>query len=273
TSLHLPVPPVPADTERLYSVVFQEICGRYGKTYSWDVKSLVMGKKAFEAAQVIIDVLQLPMSKEELVAESQARLEALFPTAGLLPGVEKLIHHLRKHRVPFAVATSSGSDTFVMKTSAHKAFFSLFHHVVLGDDPEVKNGKPDPDIFLACARRFLPPAPVDKDLVPTVRLTCTYLEDSVQGPADPSLLSVLSNLAGDADARWPWCPAANSRVSRVCLVFEDAPNGVEAALAAGMQVVMVPDAHLRRDLTAKATVVLESLQDFRPELFGLPPYE
>nr|KAF6394750.1 pseudouridine 5'-phosphatase [Rousettus aegyptiacus] len=165
------------DTERLYSAVFQEICGRYGKTYSWDVKSLVMG-------------------------------------------VEKLIQHLRKHRVPFAVATSSGSDTFAMKTRAHQAFFSLFHHAVLGDDPEVRHGKPAPDIFLACARRFVPPAPVDK-----------------------------------------------------CLVFEDAPNGVDAALAAGMQVVMVPDAHLRRDLTAKATVVLESLQHFRPELFGLPPYE
>jgi pseudouridine 5'-phosphatase len=45
-----------------------------------------------------------------------------------------------------------------------------------------------------------------------------------------------------------------------CLVFEDTPKGVEAALAAGMLVVAVPDAQLRTEQFPGAHRILESLE-------------
>jgi len=208
------------DTESAYTIVQQKIVGRWGKTFTWDLKAKMMGKKALDAAKILIDELSLEgkISAEDFVSEREAMLDEFFAKAALLPGVEKLIRHLHKHQVPMAVATSSHRRHFELKTSQHTELFGLMHHIVTGD--QVPKSKPAPDIFLTAASQF-------------------------DGGAPPS--------------------------SQV-LVFEDAPNGVEAAVAAGMQVCHVPDPNLSADLRGHADCELTTLEHFRPEHWGLPPF-
>lgn len=72
-----------------------------------------------------------------------------------ITGAERLIRHLHKTKVPFALATSSSERSVKTKVAGNEELFGLFHHMVMGStDKEVKFGKPHPDIFLIAAARF-----------------------------------------------------------------------------------------------------------------------
>ena len=53
-----------------------------------------------------------------------------------------------------------------------------------------------------------------------------------------------------------------SQEPKNCLVFEDAPSGVQAANAANMQVIAVPDPNMSHDAFQDATAIIDSLTEF-----------
>ncbi|OWM65774.1 hypothetical protein CDL15_Pgr015199 [Punica granatum] len=144
------------DTEKFYTEVQEIILARYNKTFDWSLKAKMMGKKAIEAARVFVEETGISdsLSAEDFLVEREEMLRTMFPTSELMPGASRLIRHLHAKGVPICLATGSHRRHFELKTQRHGELFSLMHHVVLGDDPEVKQGKPSPDIFLAAAKRF-----------------------------------------------------------------------------------------------------------------------
>ncbi|XP_053615764.1 pseudouridine-5'-phosphatase-like isoform X1 [Plodia interpunctella] len=210
------------NTEDLYTVAFQNIISQYGKDYTFELKLKLMGLQTNETANMVISSLDLPITPEEFISQTTQEFQKLFPDTEVLPGARRLIEHLSKKNIPIGLATSSSKESYELKVNRHhKELFSLFPYKTMGSsDPDVKRGKPHPDIFLVAASRF---------------------------PDKPN--------------------------PEMCLVFEDAVNGVKAARAAGMQVVMVPDTRVDASLTTEATLVIQSLEEFKPELFGLPPFD
>lgn len=57
-----------------------------------------------------------------------------------------------------------------------------------------------------------------------------------------------------------------------CLVIEDSPAGIEAARAAGMFAIAVPDPHMDDCAYSGAHQVIRSLNELDPARWGLPPF-
>ena len=95
----------------------------------------MMGQKAIDAACIFVAELELEgqLTPEEFLEQREGQLDALFPTAALLPGAERLLRHLRAHGVPVALATSSHRRHYELKTTLHADLFrSCFDHIVTG---------------------------------------------------------------------------------------------------------------------------------------------
>ncbi|HWP65205.1 MAG TPA: HAD-IA family hydrolase [Candidatus Limnocylindria bacterium] len=160
------------DTEPIYTEATQRIVGRFGKTFDWRVKGEMIGRPALDSARHLVRALSLPIAPEDYLREREELFETLLPAAEPMPGARELVAALAARGVPQAVATSSSSRIFALKTRRHRDWFAVFTAVVRGDDPRCVRGKPAPDIFLAAA--------ADLGVEPAA---CVAVEDAPSGVA------------------------------------------------------------------------------------------
>jgi beta-phosphoglucomutase family hydrolase len=137
------------------------------------------------------EIIILSDRKEELYREHYRPL--MKPVAGLVQFLDSAL----AAKIPMAVASAAGCENirFHLEGLGLEKYFTI----LVGSE-DVKNGKPDPEIFLKAAER-------------------------------------LGVMPGD------------------CLVFEDTPNGLEAAYRAGMSAVALTSTYPRERLASHPAVV------------------
>ncbi|KAM7353155.1 pseudouridine 5'-phosphatase-like Gs1l isoform 2-T2 [Cochliomyia hominivorax] len=282
------------DTEALYTKATQQILDNYGKTYTWEVKMILMGMKHMEMCKRIVEIYDLPLTPEEYSKLQKEVNSKIMKNAQLLPDTEPVYEEVIRQiaqsynkTYPIEIRlkilgtteprTAEIAVTDIGLPISPQEFLEKFHELcrtLLTNCPL----KPGAERLLRHLHTHNVPfclATSSGEEMVEIKITnhrdvFQLFHHRVCGSSDPDVKQ--GKPAPDifliAASRFPDKPDPSK-----CLVFEDAPNGVKAAHSAGMQVVMVPDERVPLEMSTLATQRLKSLEEFQPELYGLPPFE
>ncbi|XP_073024964.1 bifunctional riboflavin kinase/FMN phosphatase-like isoform X1 [Primulina eburnea] len=156
------------NTEQLTKDILKNFLAKYGKIQDNEKEKKRLGMTQKESAIAIVNDYDLPLTPEQFTREILPMYYGKWKEAKPLPGAERLMRHLHKHGIQFALASNSLSKNIDGKISHHDGWKERFV-TILGSD-QVKSGKPSPDIYIEAATRM----GVDP-------LHCLVIEDSLVG--------------------------------------------------------------------------------------------
>ncbi|CAG0914699.1 unnamed protein product [Notodromas monacha] len=282
------------DSEKLYTEATQAVVGPHGKIYTWDLKVKLMGLPGKESIKTIITELDLPLEADEYMEQFHQVSEILFPTSTLMPDSVQLYINVNKTLLAEFGKEYTWADSSVIQGHTARESAELIvsrFQVPLSVDEYLDRCR---DLFQICLpnatilpgverlvkhlhSKGVPMAIATSSAKSTFDLKMRnhqefvkFFDPIVMGSSDEEVVhgKPSPDIFFVAAKRFKENPAPEK-----CLVFEDAPNGVQAAVAANMQVVMIPDPRTDAELRKGATQILESMDQFKPEDFGLPPYD
>lgn len=141
------------DTAEYHFLAWKQLATQLGVEFSRADNELLKGVDRMGSLDLILQLGQLQVSLDEkLMLAEQKNIEYLklvesMSPADLFPGVLPLFSSLKAAGVKTALASASKNAALVLQKLCIP---DLFDYVA--DSNLIKNGKPDPEIFLTCAQ-------------------------------------------------------------------------------------------------------------------------
>lgn len=140
------------NTEDIFNRTGTELLRRRGKEATPEVFHAMMGRRAREAFQAMIDLMDLSDSIDQLSVESGQIFDELLEThLAPMPGLFDLLDLIEAQDLPKGVATSSDRH-YLNRVLGRFELLPRFQHVLTAED--VQLGKPHPEIYLTAAKRL-----------------------------------------------------------------------------------------------------------------------
>jgi HAD superfamily hydrolase (TIGR01509 family) len=140
------------NTEDIFNEVGREVLVRRGKLMTNELLTQMMGRRAPEAIQIMIDFHGLRESVDALIQETRVLFtEKAAERLSPMPGLLELLTLIEDRQLPKGVATSSGRR-YLEEILGRFDMLGRFHLTLAAED--VTHGKPHPEIYLAAAERL-----------------------------------------------------------------------------------------------------------------------
>ena len=146
------------DTEPLHAQSWREAAGCFATELTEPDLLHLRGRRRVDCVAQVRDWIAARTgapapSDQALLAVQQPIARRLLPGALPVAGAQALIASCQELGVPMAMVTSSTREAVSFKSAPHP-WLAAISVRVHGDDPELRRGKPAPDVFLLAARRL-----------------------------------------------------------------------------------------------------------------------
>lgn len=139
--------------EDLLFPIHTEMLAARGHALTEEQYRRVIGRRAIEAASIMVEAFGLSDTPEAYMRERRDRAHGRLASIGLMPGVQPLLDRLVPCGAPFAIV-SAAQEAHITAISEARGIRRYFKLVVSEETTGSERTKPCPDPYLHAAKHF-----------------------------------------------------------------------------------------------------------------------